>query len=90
MMKKVYHAPELEIEVYQMDASIASNCTLVVNMGPAAADAIKVCEDYYDKTGESKDGVNFNMRSLPHNVQFWSEESCDCYYSAGDRGCFTS
>lgn len=90
MMKKVYHAPELEIEVYQMDASIASNCALVVEMGPEGPGAIEVCDDYYEKTGEAKSAKSFSPYALPHNVQFWSEESCDCYYSAGGAGCFTS
>lgn len=83
-MKKIYEAPDLEIESYELDANIASNCNLVVDMGPEGPGAIEVCEDYYEKTGEVA-----AMFSLPHNVQFWSEETCDCYYSAGD-GCFTS
>ena len=87
-MKRVYQKPEVQIEYYQLSANIANNCMLVVNMGPAAPDAVKVCEDYYDKTGEEKpDGIS--TFSLPYNVQFWSEETCDCYYSAGE-GCFTS
>lgn len=88
MMKKVYHTPELEIEVYQLNASIASNCALVVTMGPNGPGMIKECDDYYEKTGEAR--IVSRARSLPHNVQFWTEESCDCYYSAGGSGCFTS
>lgn len=88
-MKKVYEKPLVEIEVYTLDCSIASNCALVVNMGPEATNAIKVCDDYYEKTGESRSTNGVSAYSLPHNVQFWSEETCDCYYSAGS-GCFTS
>lgn len=84
-MKKVYKKPMIEIERYELSSNIASNCALVVNMGPAAEDAVKVCDDYYEKTGETKPA----SYSLPHNVQFWSEQTCDCYYSAGS-GCFTS
>ena len=84
-MKKTYVAPNLEIELYELNASIASNCALVVQMGPQGPGAIEVCQDYYDKTGETMT----TTFSLPHNVQFWSEETCDCYYSAG-AGCFTS
>ena len=84
-MKKTYVAPNLEIELYELNASIASNCNLVVDMGPEGPGAIEVCQDYYDKTGETRPATF----SLPHNVQFWSEETCSCYYSAGD-GCFTS
>ena len=32
-MKKTYVAPDLEIERYELDASIASNCATVVTMG---------------------------------------------------------
>lgn len=88
-MKKVYKKPMVEIERYELSSSIASNCALVVNMGPEAPDAIEVCQDYYDKTGESRSGAAVSSYSLPHNVQFWSEQTCDCYYSAGS-GCFTS
>lgn len=88
MMKKVYHAPELEIEVYQLNASIAQFCAIVVDMGPDGPGAIKVCKSYYEETGETPP-AGVQLFSMPHNVQFWTEESCGCYYSAGD-GCFTS
>lgn len=87
-MKKTYIKPFIEIEMYELSSNIASNCNMVVNMGPYAPGAIKVCKDYYDQTGEPyPDGIT--LYSLPHNVQFWNEETCDCYYSAG-AGCFTS
>lgn len=87
-VKKLYEKPKAEIEYFELSGSIASNCALVVTMGPEALDAIKVCDDYYDKTGESRSNSLITAYSLPHNVQFW--ESCDCYYSAGETGCFTS
>lgn len=79
MMKKAYHAPELEIEVYQLNASIASNCNIVVNMGPEALDAELVCQDYYEIAGETMP----TARSRAHNIDFWTDNTCDCYYSAG-------
>ena len=33
-MKKVYEAPEVEIELYELNASIASHCGIVVSNGP--------------------------------------------------------
>lgn len=87
-MKRIYEKPVAGIEMYELSSNIASNCNLVVNMGPEAMNAVKVCEDYYEKTGETKP-QGMRAYSLPHNVQFWSEETCDCYYSAGS-GCFTS
>ncbi|MCI7098866.1 MAG: hypothetical protein MR966_08195 [Lachnospiraceae bacterium] len=88
-MKKIYEKPYVEIENYELSSNIASNCALVVNMGPEGPGAIEVCDDYYEKTGETKPQSRISTFSLPHNVQFWSEETCDCYYSAGS-GCFTS
>lgn len=87
-MKKIYSKPIISVEMYELSSNIASNCALVVNMGPEGPGAVRVCKDYYDKTEETPpEGVT--LYSLPHNVQFWSEETCDCYYSAGS-GCFTS
>lgn len=88
-MKKIYEKPSVEIEMYELSSNIASNCSLVVEMGPEGPGAIKVCDDYYEKAGEEKPNSR-SLLSLPYNVQFWSEESCDCYYSAGVNGCFTS
>lgn len=88
-MKKIYSKPIVSVEMYELSSNIASNCNLVVNMGPEALNAIKVCDDYYEKTGETKPANGIASYSLPHNVQFWSEKTCDCYYSAGS-GCFTS
>lgn len=89
-MKKIYKKPYVEVENYELSSNIASNCVLVVTMGPEGPGAIEVCDDYYEKTGEERTGKGIGLYSLPHNVQFWSEESCDCYYSAGGAGCFTS
>lgn len=88
-MKKTYLKPFIEIEMYELSSNIANNCAIVVNMGPTGPDAIKVCPDYYEQTGETPE-AGISGFSLPHNVQFWTDESCDCYYSAGDAGCFTS
>lgn len=89
-MKKIYAKPYVAIEKYELSSNIASNCALVVNMGPEGTGAVRVCQDYYDKTGETPPESGIAMYSLPYNVQFWTEESCDCYYSAGGEGCFTS
>jgi len=36
-MKKTYETPKAEVERYQLDASIASNCETVVHNGPQSA-----------------------------------------------------
>ena len=88
-MKKRYIKPMLEIEYYELSSNIAINCWIVVNMGPEGPDAIEVCKEYYDKSGETApEGITL-YSTRPSNVQFWSEQTCDCYYTAG-AGFFTS
>lgn len=83
-MKKIYEAPDLEIETYQLDASIASNCTVVVTMGDyGGGEGEPACEDYLEMVGIS----SYSLRA--YNVNFW-EKTCDCYYTAGGEGFFTS
>lgn len=82
-MKKVYEAPVVEIEYYQLDTSIASNCAIPVSNGPGLAEYHDRCDDYVEPFS------TFSARSLPSNVQFY-EENCDCYTTGGDYGYWTS
>ena len=88
-MKKVYDAPKLEIEIYQLDANIASNCRVVVTMGaPGGGSADKpFCEDYAGHVGLPWPGDTANPNA--YNVNFW-ETNCDCYTTAEGEGFFTS
>lgn len=86
-MKKRYVKPMVEIEYYELSSNIASNCGIVVTMGPEGPGAEAVCEDYYEITGETPPASLYSLK--PSNIQFWTEESCDCYYTAG-AGFFTS
>lgn len=75
-MKKKYVKPMLEVENYELDASIASNCTLVVNSGPKHPEH-DPCQEYYDIIGmPMPNSVNTNR----YNIDFYDD--CDCYYSA--------
>lgn len=85
-MKKPYEAPRVEIERYTLDASIASNCAMVVSNGPALGDH-KQCEDYEDPFAMNAYGIS---AQAVYNVQFYEDTNCDCYYSAGDQGYWTS
>lgn len=86
-MKKVYIAPALEIEVYKLDANIASNCGIVVTNGPALGEHY-LCDDYEDPFATS--AASASSYSLPHNVQFYEDTNCDCYTTGGDYGYWTS
>lgn len=86
-MKKTYVAPDLEIERYELDASIASNCATVVTMGDYGGGAGEpACDDYLALVDKS-DSSTWSLR--PYNVSFW-ENTCDCYTTAGGAGYFTS
>ena len=86
-MKRSYVAPTLEVELYQLDQAIASNCATVVDSGPAMGDH-KPCEDFIDPFSVVPGGMN--VMSLPHNVQFYEDTNCDCYTSGGDYGYWQS
>lgn len=85
-MKKVYSKPQVEIEVYQLSAAIAANCGNTVTLGPYAEGKV-TCDEFKDA---------FEVYSVtPYatgNTPFYSDNSanCDCYYSSGGAGYFTS
>lgn len=84
-MKKTYVAPNLEIERYELDASIASHCCIVVSNGPEMGNHTQ-CQDYQDPFG------TYSMRGTEpvYNVQFYEDTNCDCYTTGGDYGYWTS
>lgn len=73
-MKKVYQKPCMEMELYALDASIASNCRTVINSGPEH-NGQDMCSDYRDLMGIN----SYNLYSNPHNVNFYEDPNCDCY-----------
>lgn len=86
-MKKVYEAPKVEIEIYELNASIASNCTVVVTMGDyGGGEGEPPCNDYLEMVGLPTIS-SYSLKS--YNVNFW-ENTCDCYTTAGGAGFFTS
>lgn len=84
-MKKVYEAPKIEVESYELSSSIASNCSVVVSNGPAMGNH-EQCSDYNDPFGM----MSTRKARAVYNVQFYEDTNCDCYYSAGDQGYWTS
>ena len=50
MMKKVYETPDIIIERYELNKSIASNCATVVSNGPEVP-GHEQCEDYDNPFG---------------------------------------
>ena len=84
-MKKVYEAPLLEVEAYELNASIANHCGIVVSNGPALGDHVQ-CDDYHDPFETSA----ASTYGLKKNVQFYDDDTCDCYTTGGDYGYWTS
>lgn len=83
-MKKVYKAPELEIEVYELSSNIAANCFYVINSGPEVGTQA-ACSDYEDMMNTKSRAV---MRG-GSNITFYEEMGCDCYTTV-DGYFFTS
>ena len=86
-MKKVYSAPTLAVEVYALDACIAMNCGTIVKMGPGDM-SHEACD--YDWGFQSlMPGLDVN--STPLQTSFYEDSrNCNCYYSAGNEGYWTS
>lgn len=88
-MKKIYEKPMIEIETYVLSASIAANCKNTVNLGPGVEGIHEVCSAYdgaFDVFSK-----NPNARSTG-GTPFYSDYTagCDCYYTSGGNGYFTS
>ena len=84
-MKRSYVAPTLEMEPYELDQAIASNCGIVVEQGPAMGQH-KQCEGYVDPW----EGLNLMAASGPYNVNFYEDTNCDCYTTGGTYGSWQS
>ena len=83
-MKKVYEAPEVEIELYELNASIANNCIITVKNGPQMGQH-EECENYEDPF------ATWSKRSgAVHNVNFYEDTECDCYTTGGNGSYWTS
>ena len=92
-MKKSYTKPLIEIETYELSASIANTCSHKVNVGPGVpgSNEYTQCSDFSDS--------GFLMSIIPSleiqaqkGIPFYSDgaANCDCYYTSGNHGYFTS
>ena len=85
-MKKVYSKPSIEIEVYELNTDIASNCGQTVSLGPEAPGKT-ICDEFKD----AFEVFSIQSRAVG-GTPFYSDGSanCDCYYSSGGGVYFTS
>ena len=86
MKKKTYTKPRVEIEVYELNTDIASNCGDTVSLGPEAPGKT-TCEEFED----AFEVFNLGAR-VAGGTPFYSDgaANCDCYYSSGGGNYFTS
>lgn len=85
-LRKAYMKPSIEIEQYTLSASIASNCTVVVNNGPAMG-GHEQCDGYEDPFAAIS---TYSLTGGKYNVHFYEDTNCDCYYSSSDSGYWMS
>lgn len=86
-MKKVYSKPVVEIEVYELDTNIAANCGNRVTLGPEAPGKT-TCSEFEDAFDIAAYSLSRSIGVTP----FYSDgaANCDCYYTSGGQGYFTS
>ena len=93
-MKKSYAKPLIEIETYELSASIAANCFNVINLGPGISGTkYEMCSDYNDSGfGLMNIIPQYGLNSTEKVTPFYADgaKNCDCYYTSGNRGYFTS
>ena len=89
-MKKAYHKPLIEIERYELNASIAANCGRVISLGPEAPNK-HICDEFKDAFEVFSVIPGLGIQSTG-GTPFYSDGSanCDCYYSSGGGIYFTS
>ena len=89
-MKKIYAKPMIEIETYELSASIAASCGSKVSLGPEAPGKT-VCSEFEDAFDMFAFIPGVGIQSTG-GTPFYSDGSanCDCYYSSGGGLYFTS
>ena len=90
-MKKSYIKPLIEIETYELSASIAASCGSKVSLGPEAPGKT-VCSEFKDAFEVFAVIPGLGIQSTGAGTPFYSDGSanCDCYYSSGGGLYFTS
>lgn len=90
-MRKAYVKPMVEIETYELSASIAANCQTIVSLGPEVTGYV-TCEEFR-KGFEVVININPGYSTMSTGGKpFYSAEAgnCDCYYSSGGYVYLTS
>lgn len=82
--------PALEIECYDLSEAIALNCTSVVTLGPGDSTGY-ACKEFDGSFEVNSLNPGFAMMSSGTSFYDGKDDGvCDCYYSSGGQGYFTS
>lgn len=87
-MKKMYISPMIEIESYDLSSSIAASCLTTVQLGPGIPGEIDACAGFITPVFP-----DFPDQNSIQSQSFYNGENgfiCDCYYTAGGEGYFSS
>lgn len=93
MKKTSYGAPKLTIQLIDASTTNGSHCVSTVSFGPGISGNpdYPTCEEF-DLGPEDP----FSVRAMPASISrggasFYEDlNNCDCYYSSGGEGFFTS
>lgn len=90
-MKKPYAKPMIEIEAYELSASIAATCENKISLGPEAPGK-NTCSEFDDAFEVYAVIPGLGIQSVGGGTPFYADgsASCNCYYSSGDSLYFTS
>ena len=89
-MKKAYSKPMIEIDRYELNASIASNCGRVITLGPEAPGKT-TCDEFKDSFEVFAFIPGIGIQATG-GTPFYEDGSanCNCYVSSADGVYFTS
>lgn len=87
-MKRTYVTPDFEVEQYQLNASIAANCQNTITMGPGN-EYHQTCDKDFPPLPPDDFSI-FAMPGMPQMSFYDDDGSCECTYSSGGEGYFTS
>lgn len=90
-MKKSYAKPLIEIESYELSASIAQSCMNPVSMGPQAPGKT-TCDEFKDAFEGFAFIPGVGIQAAGAGTPFYNDgaANCTCYYSSGGGLYFTS
>lgn len=90
-MKKTYIKPLIEIESYELSGAIAYNCSNIITYGPGIPGSSEYVQcDEFKGSGFLSLTPEIGLNSA--NKPFYPDgaANCDCYYTSGGKGYFTS